>query len=99
MALALAAPLTEWTFKPPVSIPIPCKNVLSHLAIVLLRTRSCFTIYDRINGVLGFSESKVLNFRALALYCCSVTTRHALGSTGINKSAKSLDSLLCFDKF
>ena len=37
-AVELAAPLTEWALKVPVSIPASCKHVLSYLAIVLLET-------------------------------------------------------------
>ena len=81
-ALELAAPLTEWALRTLVSIPTSCKHVLSHLAIVLLKTKSGFLIHDRYKALLGFTESKAQNFRVLHWYSCSVTTGHMLGYPG-----------------
>ena len=81
-ALELAAPLTEWALRTPVCIPSSCKHVLSHLAIVLLKTKLCFLIHDSYKALLEFTESKAQNFRILDWYSCSVTTGHILGYPG-----------------
>ena len=46
-ALELAAPRIECALNTPVSIPASCRQVLSHLAIVLLVTASRFPIQER----------------------------------------------------
>ena len=81
-ALELAAPLSEWALRTPVSIPSSCKHVLSHFAIMLLETKSCFLIHDKNKALLGFTKSKAQNFRVIDWYCCSVTTGHVLGYPG-----------------
>ena len=54
-ALELAAPRTVCALKNPVSIPASCRQVLSHLAIVLPVTGSCFPIQERNGDVLPVS--------------------------------------------
>jgi len=71
------SPSDRMSFEYASIIPASVKQVLSHLAIVLLETGSCFPIHDKNNNYLLFA----LNSFVLASYACSVVTGQIIWSS------------------
>ena len=63
--------LLLWLNTTPVSIPASWKHVLTHRAIVLLVTGSCFPIHKRSKVVFSLPSFKALNSAGLCSYVCS----------------------------
>ena len=75
-ALELAAPRTDCALNTPVSIPTSYRQVLSHLAIVLLVTGSFFPFQERNKCVLPVTEAAVENCSVACSYAWFVVTEH-----------------------
>ena len=72
-AVEQAAPLTECALNVSVSTPASWRHVLSHLAMVLLETGSCFPIHDKNRVDL---DSPVLKGAVHFSYTCKALTGH-----------------------